>query len=134
MVILAAAAALIGLTVLATGCSKAAPTPTATKTSPSPTTTTNQTAEGKRLYDSSCAACHKATGEGGVKLGTATSADLRWPALGPTFKNDTALVRRAILEGLDEEGKPLDVAMPKFQGRLTDAQADQIIAYLQTLK
>jgi LPXTG-motif cell wall-anchored protein len=89
-------------------------------------------ANGHVLYDQNCASCHRADGSGGIKVGGTTSADIRWGAIGPVFK-EPALVSRAILQGLDEEGQPLDAAMPRFQGKLTQAQADDITAYLMTL-
>jgi len=88
---------------------------------------------GKTLYQANCASCHGADAAGGIKVGSTTSPDIRWGAIGSTFNNDPALVKRAILQGLDEEGKALDAAMPRFQGKLTDSQADDIVAYLQTL-
>jgi mono/diheme cytochrome c family protein len=89
---------------------------------------------GKALYQTNCASCHGADGAGGIKVGDATAPDIRWSGIGETFNNDAALVRRAILTGQDEEGKDVDAAMPRFKGKLTDAQADDIVAFLQTLK
>ncbi len=69
-----------------------------------------------------------------MKIGAATSADLRQSALQPMYHNDVALLRRSILDGVDENGKPLDPAMPRWKGQLSDTQVDSIIAYLKTLK
>jgi mono/diheme cytochrome c family protein len=87
---------------------------------------------GKTLFQANCASCHGANAAGGIKVGTATAPDIRWSAIGSDF-NDPALVRRAILNGQDEEGKALDAAMPRFSDKLTTSQADDIVAYLQTL-
>ncbi|HEX9017164.1 MAG TPA: cytochrome c [Chloroflexota bacterium] len=87
---------------------------------------------GQTLYQANCASCHRADASGGVKVGSATSADIRWSAIGSTLKTP-ALVERAILQGKDETGAALDPAMPRFQGTLTTAQAADITAYLQTL-
>lgn len=88
---------------------------------------------GQTLYQQNCAACHGPDAKGGLKLGDATAADLRWQTLGPTYHNNTALVQRAILQGLDQDGQPLDTVMPRWQGTLTTTQAQDLIAYLQTL-
>lgn len=90
-------------------------------------------ATGQQLYSQYCAACHGPDAKGGVKLGDATSADLRWQALGPTYHNDPALVQRAVLQGQDQDGQVLDDVMPRWQGKLTPAQVQDIVAYLQTL-
>lgn len=87
---------------------------------------------GKTLFQANCASCHGANAAGGIKVGSATAPDIRWSAIGSAFK-DPALVRRAILSGQDEEGKALDAAMPRFSDKLTTSQADDIVAYLQTL-
>ncbi len=89
---------------------------------------------GQALFAANCASCHGASASGG-KVGTTDVPDVRWGAIGSTFKNDPALVQRAILKGLDESGQPLDAVMPRFgdTGKLTDAQAADIVAYLQTL-
>jgi mono/diheme cytochrome c family protein len=88
---------------------------------------------GQQLYGQYCGACHGPEAKGGVKLGDATSADLRWQTLGPTYHNDPALVQRAILQGQDQDGQALDDVMPRWQGKLTATQVQDLIAYLQTL-
>jgi mono/diheme cytochrome c family protein len=88
---------------------------------------------GQQLYSQYCGACHGPEAKGGVTLGDATSADLRWQTLGPTYHNDPALVQRAILHGQDQDGQALDDVMPRWQGTLTATQVQDIIAYLQTL-
>ena len=88
---------------------------------------------GKALFLSHCAVCHKDNGSGGVKLGTAVSADLRSPGLETTYHNSDALILRAILEGKDEEGGPLDSPMPHWKGELTSQQAGEILTYIKTL-
>lgn len=90
-------------------------------------------AAGQQLYSQYCAACHGPEAKGGVKLGDATSADLRWQTLGPTYHSDPALVQRAILQGQDQDGQALDDVMPRWQGKLTTTQVQDIVAYLQTL-
>ena len=89
---------------------------------------------GQQLYTTDCVACHGPTGAGGLAVGTATSADIRGPALADTYKNDPTLIKRAILTGKDQDDQDLDAAMPRWQGKLTDQNVADVIAYLQTLK
>ncbi len=91
--------------------------------------------QGKALFDKNCASCHGASAAGGIKIGSATSADIRWSRIGPAGKNyrgDESLIKRAILTGKDEKGEDLDPVMPRWQGKLTDAQVNDIIAFLKT--
>jgi cytochrome c oxidase subunit II len=81
-----------------------------------------------------CASCHGADGRGGtIKMmtGTAIKApDVAYGALiGEGFTDAT--IREAIRDGLDESGKPLDEAMPRWQ--MSDADLDATIAYLKEL-
>lgn len=88
---------------------------------------------GKALFDSHCAVCHTKTGAGGLKVGSAVSADLRLPGLENAYHHNDALILRAILQGKDEEGGPLDMVMPHWKGELTAAQATEILSYVKTL-
>jgi len=101
---------------------------------PTNTLSTGSVATGQQLYQTDCARCHGENGAGGIKVDTAVAADLRQPQLGPMYGNDPARLRRAIIEGLDQDGKPLDVAMPRWNGVLSESQVGDIIAYLQTLR
>lgn len=81
-----------------------------------------------------CGSCHGADGRGGtIKMmtGTAIKApDVTYGALiGDGFTDAT--IREAIRDGLDESGKPLDEAMPRWQ--MSDADLDATIAYLKEL-
>lgn len=91
-------------------------------------------AAGKTLFAQKCAVCHKQDGSGGVSLGDVKSADLQSPALEVQFHENDAMMKDAILIGKDEEGKPLDKVMPRWKGKITDAQADDLVAYLKTMK
>ena len=71
-----------------------------------------------RPLRTSCAACHKPDGSGGVRFADgAVSADLRHAALVTKQKHPytVALLQRAISTGIDNEGKPLDPVMPRWQ-------------------
>jgi mono/diheme cytochrome c family protein len=89
---------------------------------------------GKALFDANCAVCHRASGAGGIHFGNTVSADLRSPGLEATYHGDDALILRAILHAMDQNGAPLDAPMSAWAGRLSSTQAKEIIAYLHTLR
>lgn len=81
-----------------------------------------------------CGSCHRANGRGGtirMMMGTAIKTpDITYGALIKEGFTD-ATIKRAILDGLDEAGKPLNEPMPRWQ--MTNADVDATIAYLKTL-
>jgi mono/diheme cytochrome c family protein len=92
-----------------------------------------------------CVACHGVGGRGGVPvmMGGAVPSDIRYEALTrqehkqgekerehPPY-TDT-LIKRAITEGRDPAGNPLDWTMPRW--RLNDADFADLLAYLKTLR
>ncbi|WP_298282310.1 cytochrome c [Acidocella sp.] len=89
---------------------------------------------GHELYAEHCSGCHLASGAGGVHFSHAVSSDLRAPGLEDTYHNKSALLVRAILYARDEDGDRLDSPMPAWKGVLSEKQALDIIAYLQTLR
>lgn len=81
-----------------------------------------------------CASCHGRDGRGGtiqMMMGPAIKApDVTYGALAKEgFTPET--ISRAITEGLDESGEPLDEAMPRWQMSADDLEAT--IAYLKSL-
>ena len=89
---------------------------------------------GMSIYEADCASCHGAGGKGGIAVGDAVSADIRWSTLSklnPPYTD--VLLRRAILDGIDQTGKPLNANMPRWRGRLSAGQVSEVIAYLHTL-
>ncbi|MDE3076351.1 MAG: c-type cytochrome [Chloroflexota bacterium] len=94
------------------------------------TDSAGRVAAGKRVYQTFCLSCHGPNAAGGLKLG-AVSSDIRSGALDAAFHGDRALIRRAILNGKDPSGKDLNVAMPRWQGQLRDAQVSAVIDYLE---
>lgn len=81
-----------------------------------------------------CASCHAASGRGGtirMMSGIAIKApDVTYDALIKEGFTD-ASIRKAIREGLDETGKPLDAAMPRWQ--MSDSDLDATLNYLKQL-
>ncbi len=81
-----------------------------------------------------CGSCHAADGRGGtiqMMMGTAIKApDITYDALIKEGFTDST-IHTAITDGLDEAGKPLDEAMPRWQ--MSDADLDATVAYLKIL-
>jgi len=82
----------------------------------------------------SCAACHRANGAGGVHLpGGAVSADLRQKALAATKPAYTLnSLERAISSGIDNQGQPLNPVMPRWQ--MTPRDLHDVAEYVRSLK
>lgn len=91
-------------------------------------------AAGEKLYQTNCAFCHGTNGAGGMKIGDSTATDIRFNALNDMYNGDWSLAEDAILDGKDEEGENLDEEMPRWKGKLSNTEVDNIIAYLQTLR
>ena len=79
-----------------------------------------------------CANCHGADAKG-KEAGGHTIPDIRASAIleaqdsrPPMYTLDT--FKRAVTQGLDEEGKPLDDGMPRW--KLTDQEFQALAAYL----
>ena len=97
--------------------------------------TASRVAQSSLMMDGGgCASCHGADGRGRAlrtMSGTAIQApDVTYDALAKSGFTD-ATIRGAILNGLDESGKPLDAAMPRWQ--MTPGDLMATIAYLKEL-
>ena len=97
--------------------------------------TTSRVAQGSLMMGGGgCGSCHGADGRGGTLRmmgGAAIQApDVTYDALVQSGFTD-ATIRRAILNGLDESGEPLDAAMPRWQ--MSPADLGATIAYLKEL-
>jgi mono/diheme cytochrome c family protein len=96
-----------------------------------------------------CVSCHGPDGRGGrvtLMMRTFDAPDITWPVLtaahgaGAEHEADAemehppyteATLGRAITQGLDPAGKPLDPLMPRW--RLSDRDLADLVAYLMTL-
>jgi cytochrome c oxidase subunit 2 len=86
------------------------------------------------MHGGACVTCHGIKGRGGVPLmmGAAIPSDITYHRLTAEDHYTDALINRAITQGLDDDGKPLNWTMPRWQMSETDLNA--LIAYLKTLK
>jgi cytochrome c oxidase subunit 2 len=89
-----------------------------------------------------CAACHgpDGRGEAPVMMGTEIPSDIRYHHLieeeehgegeeHPPYTDET--IKRAITEGLDPAGEPLDLTMPRWQ--MSERDLDDLLEFLKTL-
>lgn len=91
-----------------------------------------------------CVECHGEGGRGGpvtMRGQTFETSNVTWPALTeerhdegemehPPYTDET--VRRAITQGLDPAGKPLESPMPRW--RMSERDLDDLVAYLKGLR
>ncbi len=87
-------------------------------------------ADGKDLYEKSCAKCHGADGKGATKMGQKLGAkDYSDAKVQDELKDDAA--NKAIKEGVtDKDGK---VLMKPTEG-VSDDDAKALVAYMRTFK
>jgi mono/diheme cytochrome c family protein len=112
------AAALLGV-VFAVGCSRSGP-----PKSDAELGLTAQQAEGRRVYNSHCLACHEAYSKSGKNGPSLMGVFKKQYFPSGTPANDERM-RDVILLG-----RPM---MPAFRGQLTTKQMDDLLAYLHTL-
>lgn len=91
-----------------------------------------------------CASCHGPQGRGGpvtMMMQTFEAPNITWPSLTeehdeagemehPPYTEET--VKRAITQGVDPAGHPLDGAMPHWS--MSEQDLDDLVSYLKTLK
>jgi cytochrome c oxidase subunit 2 len=96
------------------------------------------------MHGGGCADCHGSDGQGGtpVMMGTAIPSDIRYRHLVEEEKHEHGeseehpaytdeLIKRAITEGLDPAGRPLDLTMPRW--RMSEKDLDDLLAFLKGL-
>ncbi len=95
------------------------------------------------VHGGGCVRCHGPSGRGGqpVMMVRAIPADIRYESLtsgkydpsgeAGTPYNDELIVR-AIRQGIDPDGQPLDPGMPRWE--MTDNDVRDVIDYLKVLK
>lgn len=95
------------------------------------------------VHGGSCVDCHGNDGRGGypVMMGFEIPSDIRYESLvsedqeeeeeeeHPPYTEET--IKRAIREGIDPAGEPLDLTMPRW--KMTDKDVDDVVEYLKTL-
>ena len=91
-----------------------------------------------------CANCHGSDGRGGtvrMMMSSFDAPDIRYSALTEGEHAETEAdhppytdedIKRAVTEGIDPAGEPLEWIMPRWN--MTDAQLNDLIAFLQTLQ
>lgn len=97
-----------------------------------------------RMRGGSCASCHGCDGKGGlpIMMSDEEAPPITWHALTEAEHEekeyeeehppyDDRLVKRAIAEGLNPAGEPLDYVMPRWQ--LTEEELDAIVGFLKEL-
>jgi cytochrome c oxidase subunit 2 len=87
----------------------------------------------------SCAACHGADGKGGrgrTMMWTFDAPDIRYSTLTAVRGNETPytdeLIKRAITQGVDADGKRLEPPMPVW--RMSDSDLSDVLEYLKSLR
>jgi mono/diheme cytochrome c family protein len=109
--------------------------PSSPVTGATPMMTTNLS--GQQLFTLACASCHGMTGAGHKftrKGQTIEVPAITYSELSKAYAKDfDKKARAAIVEGLDEEGKPLHPMMPRWT-MLSPADVNKLIAYMKTLK
>lgn len=81
-----------------------------------------------------CAACHGPTGRGGVypMMCSVRAPDIRYSTLAGEHGMSDEDIKRAIVEGIGENGEQLDYCMPRWQ--LSNSDLNDLIEYLKQLE
>jgi mono/diheme cytochrome c family protein len=86
-------------------------------------------ADGAALYAKSCASCHGKDGAGNTKMGKKAGAKDYTTAEGQKWTDAEGV--KAILEGVKDGDK---TKMKGFTGKVTEAEAKELVAYIRTFK
>ena len=97
------------------------------------------------MHGGGCASCHGPDGKGGIPVmgGTKVPSDIRYSALTEEGEHKhegkeehspytDALIGRAVTQGFNPAGKPLDWTMPRWQ--MTKPDLEDLVSYLKTLR
>lgn len=92
-----------------------------------------QIQRGQRVYEQNCAACHGERGKGLPGDWRVPGADGRYPPpplddSAHAWHHPTAVLKRVIAKGGIPGGN-----MPAWQGRLSEGQIDDVVAYIKSL-
>jgi len=94
------------------------------------------------MHGGGCASCHGPDGRGGapVMMGTEIPPDIRYHHLieeeheaeeaHPPYTDET--IKRAITEGVEPDGEPMDMTMPRWQ--MSERDLDDLLEFLKTLE
>jgi len=104
------------------------------RTSEGGASTTSPAAAGEALFqDLGCASCHRATGDGpGPSLVGVFGKPVDL-ASGQQVQVDDAYIRESILNPAAKVVKGYQPVMPSYQGRATEDQLIQLLAYIKSL-
>jgi cytochrome c6 len=86
-------------------------------------------ADGAALYAKSCASCHGKDGAGTTKMGKKAGAKDYTTAEGQKWSDAEGV--KAILEGVKDGDKQ---KMKGYTGKITEAEAKELVAYIRTFK
>lgn len=82
------------------------------------------------VYAKNCASCHGKDGSGDTKMGKKAGArDYRDAKVQGSFSDAEALA--AIKDGVKKDGKE---KMKSFSGKVSDAEAKELVAYIRAFK
>lgn len=81
------------------------------------------------IYAKNCASCHGKDGAGATKMGKKAGARDYTTAEGQKWSDDEGV--KAILEGVKDGGK---TKMKGYTGKVTEAEAKELVAYIRKFK
>ena len=94
-------------------------------TTPLPSATIDELASGRKVYQASCANCHKENGTGGEVTieGTTLKPEDLTSAKIKGFPDEK--ITRIIMNGIEDDG------MPAFKGKLSEAEMRDVVKFIR---
>lgn len=86
-------------------------------------------ADAAAVYAKNCASCHGKDGTGATKMGKKAGAKDYTTADGQSWSDADGV--KAILEGVKKDGKD---KMKAFTGKVTEAEAKELVTYIRAFK